>query len=126
MSLAFKRIKVYVRVLVLIVAVAAIALVLVNNRANRVAFWFFGLTDEKQPINVIWLMLCTAAATLICWWGSRFVWGVWREMREVKRLQAVRQAAKEQESRAKELNERERRLDEKLKRAISDEDDATG
>ncbi len=120
MSLASKRLTVYVRVVLIVLAVVAIGSVLWKNRANEVAFWFFWLTDATKPINVVWLMLCTAAGTLICWWAFLFGWGLWRDMREVKRKRAVEQAGEDLSKREAELNERDRRIDEKLKRAITE------
>ena len=123
MSLAFKRFKVYVRCTLIVAAAVAIGLVLVKNRDNRVAFWFFGLTEETGRINVVWLMLCTAVGTLVSWWVFSFGWGLWREVREVRRLEASKHTAEEFEKRETELNERERRIDESLKRAITLEED---
>ena len=123
MSLAFKRFKVYVRCTLIVAAAVAIGLVLVKNRDNRVAFWFFGLTEETGRINVVWLMLCTAVGTLVSWWVFSFGWGLWREVREVRRLEASKHTAEEFEKRETELNERERRIDESLKRAITHEED---
>jgi uncharacterized membrane protein YciS (DUF1049 family) len=123
MSLAFKRLKVYVRCTLIVAAAVAIGLVLVKNRDNQVAFWFFGLTEETGRINVVWLMLCTAVGTLVSWWVFSFGWGLWREVREVRRLEASKHTAKELEKRETELNKRERRIDESLKRAITHEED---
>ena len=89
MTLALKRLKVYVRSTLIVVVAVAIALVLFKNRDNEVSFWFFGIADESRPLNVIWLMLCTAVGTLVSWWVFSFAWGLFRDMREVKRQQAV-------------------------------------
>lgn len=114
MSLAIKRIKVYVRVLIVAVLVVTIGLVLFKNRNNSVGFWFFGLTDESKPTNVVWLLVWTASSTLLV---ARIFWylrGVWRDLHELKQTDAHRAAIKEQEKRTTELAERERRLIERL------------
>ena len=119
MSLAIKRLKVYLRTSIVVVVVGAIGLVLFKNRANYVEVWFFGLTDESKKVNVVWLMLSTALGTLTAW---RIVWfarGLWRDMREVAKQKAIEEATKLQERRAAELEERERRIEEKLKRAAA-------
>ena len=121
MSLAFKQMKVYVRGLLLIVVAVAVGLVLVNNRANKVSFWFFGLTDETKPIHVIWLVLCTALCTIVVWWIASLGWGVLRDLREVRRLKAVRLTETMQKRRAAELDERERRIDRELKATLGGE-----
>ena len=123
MTLALKRLKVYVRSTLIVVVAVAIALVLFKNRDNEVSFWFFGLADESRPLNVIWLMLCTAVGTLVSWWVFSFAWGLLRDMREVKRQQAMDQVTKELAKRQAEMDERDRRIDEKLKRAITQEEE---
>ena len=119
MSLAIKRLKVYLRTSIVVVVVGAIGLVLFKNRANYVEVWFFGLTDESKKVNVVWLMLSTALGSLTAWRVVWFARGLWRDFREVARQKAVEEATKLQESRAAELEERERRIEEKLKRAAA-------
>ena len=119
MSLAIKRLTVYLRTIAVALVVGAVVLVLFKNRSNKVAFWFFGLTHEDKPTNVVWLMLWTAGGTLTAW---RIVWfarGLWHDLREVAKQKAIEEATKLQERRAAELEERERRIEEKLKRAAA-------
>jgi hypothetical protein len=123
MSLAMKRFKLYVRVALIVSVAVAVALVLLKNSANRVTFWFFGLTDTDAQINVVWLMLCTAAGTLVAWWVFRLGWRLWRNMREMKRQEAVDRVTRQLEKREAELDERDRRIDEKLKRANTEKED---
>ena len=122
MGVALKQFRIYVRVIVLVAVVIFVGLVLIKNRGNAAPVWFFWLTDSQKSVNVVWLMLCTAVATLVSWWAVSLSWGLWRDMREVKRVRAVGEAKKELDQRVAALEERERRVDEKLKRAITDED----
>lgn len=124
MSLAFKRFKVYLRTLLSALVVVVVGLVLVMNRNHEVAVWFFWLTDPDETVNVVWVMLCTALATLVSWWVVSRGVTLLREVREVRRLQLAKASDERQKARAAELDERERRLDEKLERAITDEDPA--
>lgn len=121
MSLAFRQLRAYARAVIVVVVVVAIGLVLVKNRSNEVPIWFLWLTDDTKPVNVVWLMLCAAAGTLVSWWAFRLGWGVWREMRELRRLRAVSETTRDLEQRAAVLDQRERRVDEKLKHAIGQE-----
>ena len=127
MSLAIKRLKVYVRsVLVAVVAILIVA-VLFKNRGNEVSFWFFGLTDEAEKLNVVWLLVWTAVVALIARWVLSLGWTLWRDMRELKQLQAARKVDETQKKREEQLNQRERRVDEKVQHAITREDsDASG
>ncbi len=65
MSLAFRQLKVYLRIALIVLIGIGVALVLFKNRAHTVGFWFFWLREENQPVNVVWLMLCTAVGTLL-------------------------------------------------------------
>ena len=126
MSLAIQRLKVYLRTSIVVVVVGAIGLVLFKNRANYVEVWFFGLTDESKKVNVVWLMLSTALGTLTAWRVVWFARGLWRDLREVGRLAAIEETTKLHEKRAAELDERERRIEEKLKgSAVSDGESGT-
>lgn len=121
MSLALKQVKVYVRTAALAAVVIAVALVLFRNRHNTVAVWFFGLTDETKPVNVVWLLLSTASCTLVVTRVLSFGWGVLRELREVRRLEKEKQTEVQSKQRAADLEQREKRLDEKLKQALEGE-----
>ena len=121
MRLAFKRLKVYGRGGLIVAVLGVVGLVLLKNRGHAVAFWFFGLTDDERPVNVVWLILCTSAATLVSWWVLSLGWGLLRDMREVHRLRAISDATKELTQRATDLQERERRVDERLKRALAED-----
>lgn len=121
MKLAFKRLKVYGRGGLIVAVLGVVGLVLLKNRGHAVAFWFFGLTDDQRPVNVVWLILCTSAATLVSWWVLSLGWGLLRDMREVHRLRAISDANKELTQRATDLQERERRVDQRLKRALTEE-----
>ena len=121
MSLAFRRVKVYSRLTLIVLVVIAICVVLWKNSGNRVNIWFFWLIDEETPVNVIWLILCAALGTLVSYWTLSTVWGLWRDMKKVAHDTALREQQKEQETRARELQEREARIDAKLKKAISEE-----
>ena len=124
MSVAFKQLRVYVRSVFVLVVVVAVSLVLFKNRNHEVSFWFLWLTDDTQKINVVWLILCTAGGTLVTWWALSRGWGLWREMRQVKRLRAVDEATTKLDKRAVDLDERERRIDEKLRGPIADDEQA--
>ncbi len=122
MSVVFKQLRVYLRGSLIALVSVAIGIALFENRANSVSFWFFGLTDPNKSVNVLWLILWTAVATLGSWWTFSLGWGVWTDMREIKRLQKISHAAQELDQREVELEQRERRVDLKLHQAISDEE----
>jgi len=121
MTIALQRFKVYLRTIAVVVVVGAVGLVLFMNRSNYVEVWFFGLTDASKKVNVVWLMLSTALGTLTAWRVVWFARGLWRDMREVARLKALEEADQKHKQRAAELEESERRIEDKLKRAAAND-----
>jgi len=118
MSLAFRRIKVYIRTALVVIVLVAVAVVLIKNRENRVRFWFFGLIDATRDFNVIWLILCTAAGSIVSWWVIRASVGLVKDMRELQRDGEFRRREQEQKELAEKLREQERRIDEKINRGL--------
>jgi uncharacterized membrane-anchored protein len=119
--LAAKRLGVYVRTTLVLVVLVAIGAVLFNNRKNEVSVWFFGLTDEAAKTNVVWLILCTAAGTLVTWWVLRMGRRLLRDVREIERVREKSRIEQAQRERETQLAEREKRIDEKLRRGITAE-----
>lgn len=124
MSLALKQFRVYFRVAVILAVAVAVGLLLFNNYDHKVVFWFFGLTDAEKPTNVVMLIAYTASLTLASWWTLSLARGLWRDLRAVERARDANQAAKILEQRAAELEERERRIDDKVHNAIMTEEEA--
>ena len=96
-----------------------VALILVMNRANAAPVWFFWLTDPQRPINVVWLMLSSALATLVVWWTIRITRGLVRDLQEVGRVAEMERMVAVQKQRDADLKERERRIDDKLQKMES-------
>ena len=106
--------------------IAVGGLTMVQNRGNEVPFWFFWLRDPSRPVNVVWLIVCTAVATLIVRWALVRGLRLWRDLRELQRLRTLEGASKKLNERAATLDERERRIDDKLHRAIAENDEQVG
>lgn len=114
MNLAFHRTKVYLRLSIVTLVLGAVSIVLFMNRSNTVSVWFFGLTDAATPINVVWLMLSTAAGTITAWRILAFSQGLWRDLQKLKRETALEAIEEQQRRRASELEKRERLLQERV------------
>ena len=118
MGLALKRIKVYLK-LGAIIAIVLIALLIVfMNRNHKADIWFFGY---YQQINVLWLILVTAIVSVIGWWVVSKIIGVVREVRQVRQSVKMEQQLDEQRRLSEQLAEREKRIDEKVRRSITEE-----
>lgn len=119
MKLVFKQIKVYARLVVLIAMALIVAAVVVKNADNRVTVWFF---RSYESVHVLWLILFTSVGSILSWWILTATLGVWRDMRELHRASELERARTDQLKHAKEMAEREERIDRKLKDAISDDE----
>ena len=118
MSLAFKRIKVYARLILLCAVALVIGLVVLKNSGQEVTFWFF---REYENVNILWLLLCTAAGSIVAFWVFKTVFSLWRDMREVSRQAAIQAEKEKQQQKANELAEQEKRIDEKRAQVLRDE-----
>lgn len=114
MSLAYKQVKVYVRITVVVLIVLVFAIVLFMNRHHTVKFWFFGLTDGEKEINVVWLVLSTAAASKTIWWAFSFTLSLRRDLKELKRQREQQEIEMKQAAKARDLEARERQLAQKM------------
>lgn len=126
MSVAFRQLRVYLRGAFVLIVAIAVVVILLENRANTVSFWFFGLTDEQRPINVVWLIVCTSAGTLVAWWAVALAWRLRHDIRELRGARALDEAAKTLDKRAEALDQREKRIDDKVRRAIGEDGDSVG
>jgi len=118
MSLALQRIKVYLKLTAIAAVVAVILLIVLMNLDKRTNVWFFG---SYEQVNVLWLILITAVSSIASWWVVLKVFGTLRELRDLRQARADRQKIDEQQRLARELTEREKRIDEKLRRSITEE-----
>ncbi len=118
MSLVFKQVKVYARLSLVVAVVAVILLVIWNNRSHDVDVWFFG---NYEQINVLWLILFTSLGSIFTWWVLSAGRSLWRDMGDLKRAADLKDQDDEQQRLAKKLADTQKRIDEKLSKAIRDE-----
>ncbi len=117
MTLVLRRMKVYLKLTAIVAVVAVILTVVVKNRQHTADVWFFGMYED---VNVLYLILITVVSAIVGWWGFLKVFGVVRELREVQRQAESQRQLEQQRRLAEELAQRERRIDEKVKRSISE------
>lgn len=120
-----KAFTVYLRVVVVLLVVGAIGLILFNNRTHTVNVWLFGLTDPSKPVNVVWVMLATALCTLAAWWLVSLGRGLIHDVRTVQRESAAAAARKATEQRVADLDARQKRVEEQLKKTVGEENPET-
>ena len=118
MSLAFKRVKVYLKLILIVAVVGFVLLVVLMNRKNTADIWVF---KSYKEVSVLWLIVVTAVASVVAWWITRKVFTVIRELREVRKMEESQSRLDEQRKLADEMVQREKRIDEKVRRAITEE-----
>jgi hypothetical protein len=121
MTLAFKKVKVYTKLTLFLIVAVAIGAVLIKNRSHSVQVWFFGLVDPETKVNVVWLMLWTALGAVVSWWVLGLTIGLIKDARKLRCESEFQQRERAQQERAARLDEREKRIDEKINQAIAQE-----
>lgn len=118
MASGFRQFVVYTKVTALFLVFAGVILIVFMNRNYKTNFWP-GAAGE--PLATLWLMGATSVVSIIAFWvfsKTRRVLGEWAELRKEEEL-AAKQA--EAEKLRQSLEERERRIDNKLRHALGDE-----
>ncbi len=121
MSLAFKKAKVYTKSVLFVAVAVAVAAILIMNRGNTVSVWFFWLVEKDTQVNVVWLLLWTAVGSIISWQVVLATWSLIKETRELKQQEELKEREASQKSRAKSLDDQERRIDQKIARSLGEE-----
>ena len=120
MSLAFKKLRVYARLSLMGAVALLVILVLIRNRNHQVTVWFF---YEFQEINVVWLLVVTALASILGAWIIRGFFGVMGEVSRIKREQELARTTRQHEELARNLSEQEKRIDAKIKASLTGDDE---
>ncbi|MBI5762776.1 MAG: hypothetical protein HZA51_04540 [Planctomycetes bacterium] len=118
MASGFRQFVVYTKVTALFLVFAGVLLIVFMNRNYKTNFWP-GAAGEQ--VATLWLMGATGVVSMIAFWvfsKTRRVLGEWADLRKDEEHTA-RQA--EQEKIRQSLEERERRIDDKLRNALGDE-----
>lgn len=118
MALALKRAKVYLKTGAIAAVIVIGLLVFWMNRGNTAKVWFI---HEYPEIPVLWLILITGVSSILGWWGVRKVAGVLRDLRELRRARDAERQINEQRRLADQLAEREKRIDEKVRRSLTED-----
>ncbi len=118
MRLALHRIKVYCKLALMAAVAIVVLLVVVCNRQNEAKVWFF-TTFEK--VNVLYLILITAVGSVALFWVIMRIRGVLREVRQLRKERRAAEQLAQQQRLAEQLASQEKRIDEKIRRSITEE-----
>jgi carbon starvation protein CstA len=105
---------------VALVAVLALLLLItvLANRGNKTDVW---LLAQFEQVPTLWLIAVTAMVSVASFWVLTRVRGLMAQVRKVRAEREEQLRLAKQAALAKELSETERRIDEKLGRAVKDE-----
>ncbi len=120
MNVAIKKAKLYVKLVLIAVVVVMVVSVVCNNRGNHADVWFF---KEHREVDVLKLLLYTAIISIISFWILTTGFKLTRQWREVSRQVAHQEKIKQLDSKADELAKQEQRIDDKINRALGEEQD---
>lgn len=118
MGSRIRQLFVYTKVTFLIAVFLAVLLFIFMNRRYDTRFWP-GATET--PVSTLWLMLITSCVSIISFWLLGRVRRVWKEVRQTIAEREQESARKELQSRERALGEQERRIDEKLQKALGED-----
>ena len=112
-----KRFFIYAKVTAVGLLFLAVFVLVAQNWGYKTRFWLWpGAADREVP--TLWLILITSILSILVFWILSKTRRVFAELAEIR---AQRTELKEQaahQARNKELEERERRIDEKVKQAL--------
>lgn len=113
-----KRMGVYAKVGVVVIVLAAIVVLVWQNRRYTTNFWP-GAAEADVP--TLWLILLTAILSILVFWILSRMRRVFSELSEIRAERAAQREQAAHEQRRRELDAQERRIDEKLKKGLSDD-----
>ena len=118
MGLALRQIRVYSKLAAIGAVVLIGLLVVLFNRHHRVTVWFFG---TFQNVNVLWVILVTAAGSIVGFWTVSKVWRTTGELRELRRQRRAQRESAERKEALERLEQKQRQMDQKLRDAIGEQ-----
>lgn len=120
MQLAFRKVRTYARLTLMVAVAVVVVLVLFKNRNHQATVWFF---HKYENINVVWLLVITAAGSVVAAWLTRGVFQVIKEVKRIRTEEESERLLRDQATRAQELLEQEKRIDAKLRASLESKDE---
>ena len=117
MASKIKQVAVYAKVTLTVITLAAIAIVIVKNWQYKTKFWPGADTVE---VPTLWLMAATSIVSVILLWFLMKLRSVFKELAQVRTERAAAARLNAQKQIRHDLDEQERRIDDKLRRALDE------
>ncbi len=115
MNSGIKSFWVYLKAALVIVLGLLLLIIVLANRGNKTDVW---LLVQYEKVPTLWLIAVTAAVSIASFWVLTRVRGLMAQMRKVRMEREESERMARQKALAAELSETERRIDQKLGRAV--------
>lgn len=110
-----KQVTVYAKVTIIVAILVGVAVVIFMNRNYKTRFWPWA---DQAEVSTLWLMLATSVVSVCVFWIFSKMRRVWRELAEIRAQKVEQSRLTEEHHRRQQLDEQERRIDEKIKKAL--------
>ncbi len=110
-----RQFVVYGKVTIVAAILLLVVVVVVKNWGFKTRFWPWA---DQEPVPTLWLMLATAVFSVLVFGAVTRLRRVFRELAEIRDEKARAKEAESYASRKKQLDDQERRIDEKIKGAL--------
>jgi uncharacterized membrane protein YcjF (UPF0283 family) len=118
MAGSFKQLVVYTKVTLIVAILLGVAVVVFKNSGYKTRFWPYA---DQADVPTLWLMLATSVVSVCVFWLLSKMRRVWRELAELRAEKLEKERLAQVEHQRKQLNDQERRIDEKIKKALDPE-----
>lgn len=118
MATKVRQFIVYSKVTFIGLIFIGVTLILFKNRNYKTNFW---PGADGEQVSTLWLMLATAITSILVFWIFSKTLRVIREVQQVRAEQALQERLADQDRFKENLDAQERRIDEKIKRAIAED-----
>lgn len=119
MAKRIKQFVIYARVTGVVVLLTMVAVLIFQNWGYTTMFWP-GAADRAVP--TLWLMLLAGVFSIIAYWVLSKTRRAFADLAELSAERTRQRRITEQEQRRRELDDQERRIDEKIKKALKEPD----
>ncbi len=115
MAGTFKQVLVYTKVTFIFLILLGVGIIVFKNSGYKTRFWPYA---NQADVPTLWLMLATSLVSICVFWLLTKMRRVWRELVEIRVDKAKSQRLAAEEHRRRQLDEQERRIDEKIQKAL--------
>lgn len=115
MAGTFKQVLVYTKVTFIFLILLGVGIIVFKNSGYKTRFWPYA---NQADVPTLWLMLATSLVSICVFWLLTKMRRVWRELVEIRAEKAKSQRLAAEEHRRRQLDEQERRIDEKIQKAL--------